>query len=514
MEEIKINNSKLKIVEISYNSSEKEFVVDKKDDLKYQFVILTDPTDKKLNFFHKVDVSGYKKILINSSMKNYTKCWGLLYEKGIKDHEGIEYSDYERKIILSFIRSTISSYQPEVLELLCRSLNNIENINEKFYNSFGKQGLVEFSNFVFGLLSKNKYKEVKDIKVRPYIYRYDRYSIQDLISDLIKDGACILTDKYLIGEYKTISKTVKDTNSNAALSSESWYRITGFTGNKTRANLSICYQVPVNISIPENIYGIKSGISSFPTVKSMCLVKDGNIWQDKFCVKVSDNFCAKLKRLGIVIDSLLFKNELLINISSLPVVSKSNTKLINSNLLAELEVSNKLSKIALEYLDFIQPKKDDRSDKEKFLESLGIKDGKYVPKNYKISKTGEFYTSVELCSRFLGIPEDISERKRIYKDIIDKKSFSGVIKTFISSIDLTAPIEEVREFWENRERETSSKIKEIKFNLLLSKRFRFSDKGTPFIDTISKKILIGGSHTEPVKEVTVSWSFKTKVVKL
>lgn len=513
--EIKINNSKLKISLLDFKTGDNTVIIPNKTGLKYQFIVFTNPVNKKSCPYKMVSSIGLSKIQINPLIsKEYTKCWVLEQLKHVPNFEGNSYTKDELNTILSFLSLTILDYQDtsEILSLCTKD----KNIIAKYYESYGKHGLEEFRLFIKDIIKNSEYKVKITEEFYPLNYLRDRYSIQSLISDLISDKASILTNKYLVGEVKNISSKKEIIPGTSASSSDEWYKVTGVMGNKTRANLNLMYSKKVLVNIPKNDFGIEEGLKEYNTPGSICLVKDGRLWQKMLGVRVSSKLSGKLKRLGIVSESLLYPGELLVDLTKIPVISKSRIREITSDYLSSLEVKTALSNIAVEYLEYIYPDSEEiLSDKDKFLAELGIKGDTYYPKRVS-TKSTESYNVVELKSEILGIPETYTERVKHYSDI-KSGTGTGVIKTFIQTLGTINDdnIDDLKKFWRGERNKNLIELRDRKFQIILSKKSRFSEKRCPFIDSVIKNVCVGSIIPGTIRGgeyVTVSWKFKNKKV--
>lgn len=514
--EIKINNSKLKIVKVPFERGDSSITLINKAKLKYQFVILTNPVDNKLCPQKKIDMTGIKKTPLDSNISDsYTECWSLELEKNVPVFKDNSYTVDELKLIMSFLYVLVSDNQDtsEILSLCTEDYNIIS----KFYSSYGKSGIDSFKNYIKECIRDPKYSPKITKEHYPINYARNKYSIQNLITDLIIDGAEILTNKYLIGEIDNISIKRKDTSGIQAPSENEWYKVLGVLGNKTRANLSIRFSKKVMIFIPNNDLGIDSGMKKFESTGSICLVRDGVLWQKTLGVRVSSKLAGKLKRLGMVKGDLLYPGEYLIDLSLIPIVSKSKIKEVTSSVLAELEVRSLLADIAIEYLNYMYPDVvETLSKEEEFYKSLGIVNGVYYPKDTETVKTGKSYSTTELISTISGLPINHSERLKEFSRIKSKKSYSGAIYSFINNLGITpSNVIELKKKWKLEKANISLKLRDAKFQIITSRSSKFSEKGNPFIDNIVKSVNIGlidGSYSGYT--VNVSWKFKQKVINL
>ena len=104
----------------------------------------------------------------------------------------------------------------------------------------------------------------------------------------------------------------------------------------------------------------------------MCIIKDGYYWKDYLTVRVSPNVYDKLKRTGIEMEELT-EGEYMLSLKSLPLYSK---KRFNPTILSEVgDILGELRDLKWKKYLYLESKDYKKTEKEKFLESLGIIDG-------------------------------------------------------------------------------------------------------------------------------------------
>ena len=316
----------------------------------------------------------------------------------------------------------------------------------------------------------------------------------------------------MIGEYKRLSPKKVDSNTAVTYQKDKWAKVTGTIGNKRRANLGICFDTNVVVNIPENTVGIEPGEKTYKTRQSICLVKDGLLNQSLIGVMISNKLAGKFKRLGIIKSELVFSGEYLIDISSLPVITKCAIRDISSYYLSRLEVKYKLAAIANEYIQEYYPEKVTLDPKIEFLKSLGIVGDYYFPKKETDKEaTRKSEMIMELVSFISGIPGEKQKRQLMYKEYqrgaLPK---SSVIKVFLDSIGFgKRPIEEIRKEWKTNLTKYNEELRRRKFQIIMSKTTRFNDKHFPLIESTSKTVdIFSSDHT-----ATVSWKFLLNTIK-
>lgn len=461
-----------------------------------------------------MDSYGKNKIRVSPSVHNYASAWGIVREKRVERYSGETYSTQDLRIILSFLGSTIKLEYLDTAELLAQATKD-EIVIKGFYEMYGRVGMTNYIEDLNDIIKRSEYtpKPIERKTKYPKIYSdYNKYSISRLITDLIEDNASILINPELIGEYKRLSPKKVDSNTAVTYQKDKWAKVTGTIGNKRRANLGICFDTNVVVNIPENTVGIEPGEKTYKTRQSICLVKDGLLNQSLIGVMISNKLAGKFKRLGIIKSELVFSGEYLIDISSLPVVTKCAIRDISSYYLSRLEVKYKLAAIANEYIQEYYPEKVTLDPKIEFLKSLGIVGDYYFPKKETDKEaTRKSEMIMELVSFISGIPGEKQKRQLMYKEYqrgaLPK---SSVIKVFLDSIGFgKRPIEEIRKEWKTNLTKYNEELRRRKFQIIMSKTTRFNDKHFPLIESTSKTVdIFSSDHT-----ATVSWKFLLNTIK-
>ena len=303
-----------------------------------------------------------------------------------------EKSEYERKIISSIIDlikidvAGVHEWQEmyeliQVLEVLVRCLRN-EGLNKQFYNK-------RFSYLTTKTLKPN----LTSYQSKSLAFKSGKHDVLDVINILLEsedDVFINLGSDYNIDEVRNITIV-----SHRLVKENDWVKLVrlGKLGNKIRDNISIAYLIPAEIDIPKNKVGIPEG--KFETVQKrhLCIIKDGYYWKDYLTVRVSPNVYDKLKRTGIEMEELT-EGEYMLSLKSLPLYSRKRFNTTNilgevGNILGELRDLRWKSYLYLESKDY------EKTEKEKFLESLGIVDGicenesKKQPEKKERRKKGE-----------------------------------------------------------------------------------------------------------------------------
>lgn len=526
--EIKVNRTHFKFIKLNeYCRGLENLLIrsETKREMYYKIIFFTtdSPFDSKYVSFKGFDSISIKNhhgnlYIPKNIRERLNEAWIVVKEKG-KRFEGIEYNTEELKLLLSFAACTTFDYKnlTESILLATKCKPAINN----FYETFGENQRRIFVQLLRDMIFNDFKKcEFETPNIVP-IYNRSKYSVCSVLEDLIKDKAKIMMNSELVGEYRKISQapiTIKE--SGVTINKDDWSDVTKLLGNKTRANLSLSINQTVEIDIPENEFGIENKVKAIRE-KSYCIIKDGTLWQRRLAVKVSDDLRRKLKRYkGLIYGELFDKNELLLDLSKLPVVSKSKMHCLSLNYLSTLVAKEKLSNIALEYINFTYPEpKRERPEKEKFLNNLGIVDGVYYPKKESPSNSKEVSYCANMIEARVYLGLGMKKRQELYFNINDNKDYYkdysstkySLLNEFITNIvlkDLTKEnVKEKRQYWEEEKRKANKLIRENIFKLIMTKDLRFdfcnrSDKRKILENGMSKAVRFVYGLTE---DIEVCW---------
>lgn len=186
----------------------------------------------------------------------------------------------------------------ELIECFYKSTRSIENIRGLLVSRLASKEPV--STYT------NKVASFTNVK-------YNRYSITNLIEDLVADKASLIMDdsiyKYnwqsrIIAGYGNIKPIIE--------SGELYpvYQISGVQGNQARANLSLKFDFKVN-------YDAGTSIKILEVSRNLLLIQDGLRFQNMIAVRTSKNLKKKLKRLGLVDAELPRQTDYIISLKTL-----------------------------------------------------------------------------------------------------------------------------------------------------------------------------------------------------
>lgn len=538
MKEIKISNSNFKFIKLNEYVKGLNYILVRKElkrSIFYQRIFFTN-IDNEIKDFNKTfksinlsNISGNIYIPKNIS-DNFDSAWVVVKEKG-KKFETFEYSVDEIRTIISFAGSSSFNYISLTESLLLST--RCKDLIDDFYQTYGISRFGEFNKYLGSLLidfdknvtNLNFYS--KSIELPSIYSRSNQYSVVSLLEDLVKDKSYILIDEDILGKkYNKISTSYNYLISEKPeILNDGWGKVEYILGNKTRANLSINMTQNIKISVPKNDLGIGDSIE-VPWSRSYCIIKDGFLWQRRLAVRVSEKLKNKLKRYkGLVYNELLKSNELLLDLSKLPIISRSRIGGHSLHYLSELAVKEKLSSIAIEYLNFISPDKK-MSDKEKFLSDLGIVDGKFLPNKIEEKYSKEYYSDA-ILSNIVELSIDRSTREYIYSNIKSSSAKGDLIKYYKIIYDFlnkyvipeesSKSVEDIKKYWEKEYRRLNSTYRDQIFKLIMSKNLRFDNR---FPKKRGDKFLIGsGSEYSYVKiknidkDLRVDWKIRQIKIK-
>lgn len=487
MREILIKNSKLKLTKLNFNPGDLDVYLDSsiKKNMKYQELYEIKRGVTNLVTCRKV-YGQVGKIDISFSGLDVSEIWVL--EKTNTKNSDYEYDALDSEIV-RLVASYLSSSHVPVAEVFIQALGDLK-LQRLFYEAYGEERL---SKLTFALLN---YETVKDKLEEPRIDHYSpiyqstrRYSVYDLIDDLVKDKAEVLTDADLIGKYLRISVGVE---TGAKFIHEKWSKVTGKLGNKRRANMSLTFVGKVKVEIPENEFDIEPGSREFPAFRSLCIIRDGSLWMPRIGVKLkSRDLIGKLKGIGVITGTLLFDGEYTLDLTKLPIVNRHYTRGVNPGSIFYPEIENRLSRIAITYLDRKiwmakekldkYPEKRDEivkkeTDKKKeFLRSLGIYDDDFYPPKYE-SKTVSSYEATEVERKIVGLPDEYGQH--ITNHINKGKCKNTMIETWLTRLDELISggrsLSDLKEFYTIQEKNTKARIVDTNFRLILNKKMEIS----------------------------------------
>ena len=505
MIDVNIKNSRLRFRQLDWIKGEKEITVDKSK-LHFQAIYFY---QENSNMFYRLSLCGKDCFNTESIAGSLVSSAFVLENRETTDFR--DYTTEERNLLYVLFLTEFFSNRLNTAELVCHSLEDGE-LLRLFYETYNNI-YSSLKCYISDVLS-NKVTIERPKKKYSLIYQRSRYSVCDLLDDLINDKSYIYTDSDLIEDYSRISRPIKD---GSKFVPEMWSAIVGKQGNRTRANLSILYSGIVSIDIPENKFGIKTGPRELKATRSICIVKDGIVWTPKIGVRInSERLIKKLKACGVIEKRLVFKNEFLLNLSNLPVISKSKLRRVVKFDIAKAEANVFMDGIAIAYLSYLKyledkklkalPEKIKEEDtpEEKFLHSLGVYGDHYYPGFTETDKITGSYEALEIIGNISQVPNDYSKNLRSFintgncRSVVIREYLKKVIKPEVDNPKTS--ISDLLEVWKNKKNRDINKLRDLKFRLILKKDLKIITEPMEISVTDSEKIKVSWS----VKNTTVS----------
>ena len=266
----------------------------------------------------------------------------------------------------------------KTMETLVRSLR-IEKVNKLFYNTPRK---------LADLFSTVKNEDlVSDVMIYPknsLIYKESEFDVLDVINILVDSNDSwinIGTDYNVVDNIRSISDPGHDTTEE-----DVWVRVHGKLGNSSRENLCITYFVDTEVDVPKNNVGIPEGKLKTVKERNLCVIKDGYYWKNTLHIRVSPEVYEKLKATGVELEEVGVVGEYRLNLKSLPLYSLPRIQAVNLTRIGDLLAEKR----ELEWRKdcYLFKKNQNKTEKEKFLESLDIYDGVYRDTKHKTLYTG------------------------------------------------------------------------------------------------------------------------------
>jgi hypothetical protein len=328
-----------------------------------------------------------------------------------------------------------------------------------------------------------------------------------------------LSEAKNVEEIKKITEELKEKNVEINFvdsDPEKGYYLTDLVWNEKRANLSVRIRIDGKALLPKNKFGINE-ISTY-RYKTFTLVKDGIVNVDKLPVSSTDELLTLLQTKGVkylvsgVITTPKNYNDLkiVIDLTSLPIINKSMVKSISAKALAiqewELQKLQADKKVYDYYRKSLFPK-ESKSFIELFtatlgaakaqecadwLKTVGVTDYNGFAPLVDLEESTDFYMSVNLETKIKSLSslpkvEDVLAKIKdkkplklsewVMSDAIKKYQAQTESEMYLSLSDnqkkgvLKTYIETKSDILNKQKRKIMQMIAEIKFALILSKRW-------------------------------------------
>ena len=219
-----------------------------------------------------------------------------------KDKISYSHSDYKR--IIFYALEMIKRSRLPLAEDLIRSLGDIR-ATEAFYSLYGTSLLTRLK------ILRN---EVVDNRKPGYTtvlpwFKSPRYSVYALCKDLVGS-------EILLMDYKRITGIKSTDNSNHG----EWKLVEQVSGNSLKPNINLQTVEDVNLDIPDNKYGIKSG--TYKRRSAFCIVENSILHTSALVVRTKNTkLVQKLKRIGCI-TPYIYSDEFIVDLEKLPLVRR------------------------------------------------------------------------------------------------------------------------------------------------------------------------------------------------
>ena len=516
-----ISNSRLRIVKLDYSNGDTKISGIDKSQLRYQKVLFIN-TKTVENYVLGV---GSGTISIPNAIRRGGYDEAYVITKGNPKAGKEKYTGLEKDIMLRWLKVLYPSHL-DTAELLVGAIG-YENITKMFYESYGTEMIREFYRKIDDIVAGYSSGTKEKTKYVPQ-YQRSRYSIHELIEDLVQAKVMIYTDPDLLGEYRRISRGTKTPTGSKKLP-DKWCRINGITGNRTRANMSLGYSCVVSVDVPENTVGVEPGPRELTTARSYCIIKDGVLWSKYLGIKTSDkNLVRKLKSSGIIEMGIVYDDEYLLDLQRLPVISKSKIKNITSWSMARAELNVELDKWAgtwarrmawMEKKSLLACPKTMSEPEDpavEFLHSLGIYGNTYIPR-VEADKVKDSYKTFELIGCVSGVPKDPTASVINYINKVSHRT-NPIISEYLDSIvkehkNSGRTYQESVEYYEKKLGKDIKTLRDLKFRFILGKTLKFSDKQRSKVENV--RVSMPVKTTADYKgKLGVSWRFEKTTVEI
>lgn len=303
-------------------------------------------------------------------------------------------------------------------------------------------------------------------------------------------------------EEKKVDINFKNTNPNMG------YPIKDIVWNSSRANLSVLVRMNGEVELPQNKFDIDK-VASFK-YNTFTIVKDGILNVEKLPVDYSDELVRLLVKNGV--NYKLWRGpvpiependtRIIIDLTSLPIINRGMVKSISANSLAEKEWELLKLKADKKVYDFYKNTLYPKTSKSyvemlgqecaDWLKEIGVTDYNGFAPKVVSDEAKDFYMSVNLNTKFKGLSslpkvdnvlKAIKENKKlkinewIMSDAIINYVAQTQSDTFLSLNEeqqkgvLKTYLETKSDVLNKKRRKTMQEIAEIKFALILSKKW-------------------------------------------
>lgn len=344
MKEIKIQNSNLFLIETDIGGTNKYTLGSSKKKMRYQMVVVENLVDNKISTkFTYGDRCLY--FPTNDQKRLY-----ILMKNNKRFNKDIKLSEDESVSVLKFLREFIK-YYPLECEPLVFSLRD-KKLIESYQSSYGKAIGTAFIPLVSELIQEPSKINVGGNNDEFVIKDYRRrYSVIDFLEELKSDPESRIKVIPDILHYNRVSPKTTDLSKNVVEYLDTPGKILSISKSKSKANINITYNATVNVTTPDG-----TEYKDYSSLKNFCVIREGKLNTKYICVKINSKLAGKLKRLGVVYTKLL-KDTYILDLSKLPVYSRSNVGVVLPWMLEKYEYTFQCLKFKEEYIKFLMGEK-------------------------------------------------------------------------------------------------------------------------------------------------------------
>lgn len=425
---------------------------------------------------------------------------------------------------------------------------------EMYQTSFGKQKLFAFQNELGKAINDKSARGKIDPNFKPNL---DPYCVIDAFNDIADDednlirvcssefeynrtGAKTEDKVSLTDEEQERLKNAKTTAEAQAILKEAekrqvqvkridrGYPISNFVWNEERANLGGLFQIDVELTLPDNKFGLKTIPSTI--FRNFVIIKDGIINMPVIPMILTRNTYAKLlKHPSVVLTDVSEESKdgmryVTVDLSKLPVVNKKKIKGAKKSVMTNAALQLTDCKFTLNYLKKQLPEEPATTtafaqytaEQAEYLATLGITEKGYNPPKTTV-KGGDFYMATCLNSTFKGftkIPSkaDLDAKVQKNKPFTPAEQYiDGVIKRvedYIKKVggDRIATVKAMIEQVTAEKNQHQRDLAQMKFAMLVARKwFEGSDSFDDNLDTV---------HSKYGVDLNIEYSYSDKKVNL
>lgn len=407
---------------------------------------------------------------------------------------------YYKELCNAYGKQKLNSFKSEIKECIVDT--------DKRYPK-GKSDIVKVPDNAYCLMDLiYDLGSINDCKFYPNDedFKYNRIGRKKVSASakLTQEDINTLTSVQTVDEALTLLNDIKDSRTELKFTPNDvneGYPLTDVVWNENRANLSVRIYIPGYVVLPKNVYNLKQ-INTFK-YKTYTLIKDGIVNVKELPVSGNDNArLFKLWELHGVKYHINSNNHIVIDLNSLPIINKKMVNSISVNDLAKLEwslIKQQAEKKVYDYYKKLLFPKESKTfidiygqECTDWLTSLGITDfNGFQPKTTDAEST-DFYMSVNLFTKIKGL----SSLPKV-EDVINKINSKTTLKpnesllepyinnyltqlnnemyTILSDADklrfLESYLNTKTAMVISNKRNTMQKIAELKYSLILSKKW-------------------------------------------